>query len=215
MSERFLVLMKNSDPFYPFLKRVLDLVVSITAIFVLSPLLLTIAFLVRFNLGKPILFSQERPGLRGTPFTMIKFRTMRHETNAEGILLDDSQRLTKFGKLLRSTSLDELPELWNILKGDMSLVGPRPLLMQYLPLYSPLQARRHEVKPGITGWAQINGRNMLSWKEKFDLDIWYVNNRNIYLDLKIISKTFWKVISRSDISSDQHATMPPFEGNGE
>ncbi len=204
--------MKNSRFFYLCLKRSLDICGSVFALVAFFPILLIIAIAVRLNLGSPILFSQERPGLNAIPFTMIKFRTMRDEKSSSGVALEDSERLTKFGKILRSTSLDELPELWNILKGEMSIVGPRPLLMQYLPLYSPIQALRHNVKPGITGWAQVNGRNTLSWEEKFDLDIWYLQNQSFLLDLKIIVITVGKVFARADISSDQHATMPPFEG---
>ena len=169
--------------------------------------------LAKFN--SPILFKQSRPGLHGKIFNIYKFRSMTNESDKEGILLSDELRLTKFGKLLRSTSLDELPSLWNVLKGEMSLVGPRPLLVEYLPLYSSKQARRHEVKPGITGWAQVNGRNAISWDEKFDLDVWYVDNQSILLDIKILSMTIKKVITRSGISQDRQATMEKFKGNNE
>ena len=166
------------------------------------------------EMGSPILFRQTRPGTNGKPFQMIKFRTMRNAIDADGRPLPDSERLTKLGRLLRSSSLDELPELWNVLKGDMSLVGPRPLLMEYLPLYSPEQARRHEVRPGVTGWAQVNGRNAISWNEKFALDVWYVDNRTLWLDLKIIWFTIRKVIKRDGISAAGEATMSRFTGNG-
>jgi lipopolysaccharide/colanic/teichoic acid biosynthesis glycosyltransferase len=164
-------------------------------------------------MGRPIFFKQIRPGLRGNPFLIYKFRTMLDLRDENGNLLPDEKRLTKIGKFLRNTSLDELPELWNVLKGDMSLVGPRPLLMEYLGRYTPEQARRHNVKPGITGWAQINGRNAISWDEKFKLDVWYVDNWNIFLDLKIIFITLIKVIKREGISAEGHATMPEFKGN--
>ena len=179
----------------------------------LSPLLLILALLVRVKHGPPAFFCQQRPGLRGKPFQMLKFRTMTNERDAKGNLLPDEQRLTAFGKFLRRTSLDELPGLINVLKGDMSLVGPRPLLMEYLPLYSPEQARRHEVRPGITGWAQVNGRNALSWEEKFILDVWYVDNQSFWLDIKICWMTFIKVFQREGISQQGHATMEKFKGN--
>ena len=169
--------------------------------------------LIRYNVGKPVLFRQVRPGLSGKPFTMIKFRTMTDDRDPDGKLLPDSQRLSNFGRFLRATSLDELPELWNVLKGDMSLVGPRPLLMEYLPLYSPEQARRHEVRPGITGWAQVNGRNAISWEEKFALDVWYVDNKTLWLDLKILWLTVIKVFKRDGIAAQGEATMPKFKGN--
>ena len=169
--------------------------------------------LAKFNF--PILFKQSRPGLQGKIFSIYKFRSMTSERDKEGVLLSDDLRLTKFGKLLRSTSLDELPSLWNVLKDEMSLVGPRPLLVEYLPLYSSKQARRHEVKPGITGWAQVNGRNAISWDEKFDLDVWYVDNKSIWLDIKILSMTIKKVITRSGINQDRQATMEKFKGNNE
>lgn len=191
-----------------FLQRLLALLF----LFVTSPLLLTLALVVRFFLGSPVLFRQKRPGLHGRPFQLIKFRTMTNGRDEYGAYLSDEQRLTPFGKFLRRTSLDELPELINILMGDMVFVGPRPLLMQYLPLYSPEQARRHEVKPGLTGWAQVHGRNSLSWEEKFDLDVWYVDHRGILLDLRILWLTLLTVIRREGISSDGYLTMPPFTG---
>ncbi|MDY7077885.1 MAG: sugar transferase [Chloroflexota bacterium] len=179
----------------------------------LSPLLALIALLVRLRLGSPILFRQQRPGLRGKPFTISKFRTMTSTRDAEGHLLPDAQRLTRFGRFLRSTSLDELPELFNILKGDMSLVGPRPLLMQYLDRYTPEQMRRHEVKPGMTGWAQINGRNAITWEHKFALDVWYVDNCSLWLDLKIIILTAWKILKREGINQPGRATIEEFMGS--
>jgi lipopolysaccharide/colanic/teichoic acid biosynthesis glycosyltransferase len=197
------------------LKRLLDIVVSAGVLLVASPLLVLLGLLVRFNMGSPVLFRQVRPGLQGVPFEMIKFRTMRNAFDALGKPLDDAQRLTRLGKFLRASSLDELPELWNVLKGQMSLVGPRPLLMAYLPLYSARQARRHEVRPGITGWAQVNGRNALSWTEKFERDVWYVEHRSFLLDLKILWRTCAAVVTRDGISSDGHATMPPFRGSAE
>lgn len=193
-------------------KRLIDFIGTLVGLVVLSPLIALIALLVRVNMGAPVLFRQVRPGLHGKPFVLYKFRTMRDLRDAEGRLLPDEQRLTRLGAFLRSTSLDELPELFNVLKGDMSLVGPRPLLMEYLPRYTPEQTRRHEVKPGITGWAQINGRNALSWEEKFKLDVWYVDNWSLWLDLKILAITFWKVLKREGISAEGHATMPEFLG---
>ena len=179
----------------------------------LSPVLAIVVVIIRRKMGGPVLFHQIRPGLHSKPFKMIKFRTMRDEIDSNGNLLPDSERLTRFGRFLRSSSLDELPELWNVLKGDMSLVGPRPLLIEYLPLYSPKQARRHEVRPGITGWAQINGRNAIAWDEKFALDVWYVDNRTVWLDLKIIWLTIRKVVKREGISAAGEVTMYPFKGN--
>jgi len=176
------------------------------------PLLIIVSVLVLVVLGRPVFFSQVRPGQNTKPFKMVKFRTMLDARNSSGAMLSDSERLTKFGRFLRSTSLDELPELWNVLKGDMSLVGPRPLLMEYLPLYSSEQARRHEVRPGITGWAQVNGRNALSWEEKFKLDIWYVDNRSFWLDMEILFMTVKKVVVREGISAKGDATMPVFTG---
>lgn len=185
---------------------------SATALVLLSPVLLGVAIAIFIKMSRPVLFSQIRPGLNGKPFKMFKFRTMLRASDQTGQLLPDAQRLTSFGKFLRSTSLDELPELWNVLKGDMSLVGPRPLLMEYLPLYSAEQSRRHDVKPGITGWAQVNGRNALSWEEKFALDVWYVKNRSMKLDLSILLKTVIAVLTSKGISSEGHSTMPKFDG---
>lgn len=196
------------------LKRLIDVVASALGLIVLAPLLAVIALAVRCSLGSPVLFRQIRPGLGGRPFTLYKFRTMRDATDPAGNPLPDAERLTRFGRFLRSTSLDELPELWNVLKGDMSLVGPRPLLMEYLPLYTPEQARRHEVKPGITGWAQVNGRNALSWDAKFALDVWYVDNWSLALDLKILALTVKKVLLREGITQAGHATMERFRGLG-
>ncbi|MGB3500407.1 MAG: sugar transferase [Mesorhizobium sp.] len=195
------------------MKRFSDIISVFAALVILSPLIAITAFFVRRKLGTPVLFRQMRPGLNGAPFEMLKFRTMTDERGPDGALLPDAVRLTPFGRFLRSTSLDELPELWNVLKGEMSLVGPRPLLMEYLPLYSPEQARRHDVRPGLTGWAQINGRNALSWDEKFKLDIWYVDNRSFWLDLKIIALTVGKVLGRSGVSAQGEATMPRFTGS--
>jgi len=177
-----------------------------------SPVLLVVAVLVWVQMGSPVIFSQIRPGINGSPFNLYKFRTMTNERDMEGNLLPDKDRLTKLGMFLRSNSLDELPELFNVLKGDMSLVGPRPLLMQYLDRYTPEQARRHEAKPGITGWAQVNGRNAISWEEKFALDVWYVDNWSLWLDIKILFLTFWKVLKREGISAEGEATMPEFLG---
>lgn len=193
-------------------KRLFDLVVSCVALVMLSPVILVVACLVRRNLGTPVFFRQIRPGLYGKPFEMIKFRTMRDALDHSGNPLPDSARMTRIGSFLRSSSLDELPGLWNVLKGDMSLVGPRPLLMEYLPLYTPEQYRRHDVLPGITGWAQVNGRNSLSWEDKFELDTWYVDNRTMFLDIKILFLTVKKVIVRDGISADGEATMSKFTG---
>ena len=179
----------------------------------LSPILIVIALMVRREMGSPVLFCQTRPGMHGKPFQMIKFRSMRDAIDTDGCPLPDAERLTKLGQFLRSSSIDELPELWNVLKGDMSLVGPRPLLMEYLPLYSREQARRHEVRPGVTGWAQVNGRNAISWDEKFALDVWYVDNRTIWLDFKIIWLTIRKVLKREGISAAGEATMSKFTGS--
>lgn len=195
------------------MKRLVDIVGAATALALLSPVILATAIAIRLRLGAPVLFSQQRPGLHGEPFVMYKFRTMLEAKGADGHPLPDSERLTPFGRFLRSTSLDELPGLWSVLKGDMSLVGPRPLLMSYIPLYSPEQARRHEVRPGITGWAQVNGRNALSWEEKFRLDVWYVDNRSLALDFKILLLTVRKVFARDGISAEGEATMAPFTGN--
>lgn len=204
----------KSNYAYPMLKRLFDLTGALTALIVLSPVFMVVVLLVRVWLGTPAFFTQARPGLDGRSFTLYKFRTMTDARDKSGDLLPDEQRLTPFGLWLRTTSLDELPELWNVIKGDMSLVGPRPLLTEYLPLYSAEQARRHEVRPGITGWAQINGRNTLTWDEKFELDIWYVDNHSFALDLKILVKTIGTVIMRRDIShSELDVTMPRFRGD--
>lgn len=194
------------------IKRLFDIVASALGLLMLSPVIAVVGWHIRRKLGSPVLFRQIRPGLNGLPFAMIKFRTMRDAVDGAGNPLPDSERMTPFGGFLRASSLDELPELWNVLKGDMSLVGPRPLLMEYLPLYSPEQYRRHEVRPGVTGWAQINGRNALSWEEKFKLDVWYVDNRSLWLDLKIIFLTVKKVVVRDGISAEGEATMPKFTG---
>ncbi len=195
------------------IKRGLDMLGAGTGLIVLSPVLIVTSLMIRCQMGSPVLFRQTRPGRDCKPFQMIKFRTMRDAIASDGRSLPDVERLTKLGRLLRSSSLDELPELWNVLKGDMSLVGPRPLLMEYLPLYSTEQARRHEVRPGVTGWAQVNGRNAISWEEKFALDVWYVDNRSPWLDLKIIWLTIRKVIKREGISAEGEATMPKFKGD--
>jgi lipopolysaccharide/colanic/teichoic acid biosynthesis glycosyltransferase len=195
------------------IKRTFDLFASIAGLLLLSPFLIVLALLVRIKMGAPVLFVQIRPGLHGIPFAMVKFRTMIPEIGTNGTALPDAQRLTSFGRLLRASSLDELPELWNVLRGDMSLIGPRPLLMEYLPLYSTDQSRRHEVRPGITGWAQVNGRNALSWEEKFRLDVWYVDNRSLMLDFKILFLTVKKVFARDGISTAGEATMPRFTGS--
>ena len=194
------------------LKRTFDIFAAFFGLIVLSPIMIFLAWKIRRKLGSPVLFKQIRPGLNGKPFEMVKFRTMRDATDEEGRQLPDNQRMTSFGSFLRSSSLDELPELWNVLKGEMSLVGPRPLLMEYLPLYTPEQYRRHDVRPGITGWAQINGRNSLSWEDKFKLDTWYVDNRTMRLDIKIICLTLKKVIVKEGISADGEATMSKFTG---
>lgn len=195
------------------LKRLIDITASGAALAVLSPVLAVTAYKVKKNLGSPILFKQTRPGLDGKPFEMIKFRTMKDATDKDGNLLPDSERLTPFGQKLRSTSIDELPELWNVLKGDMSLVGPRPLLMEYLPLYNSEQARRHNVRPGVTGYAQVNGRNAISWEQKFALDTWYVNNQSLWLDFKILAKTVKQVLIKDGISAEGEATMSKFTGS--
>lgn len=195
------------------LKRAMDILVSAALLASLAPILLVLALLVRWRFGSPVLFTQTRPGLGGKPFHMLKFRTMTDLRNSTGCLLPDGERLPPFGRWLRAVSLDELPELWNVLKGDMSLVGPRPLLMEYLPLYSPGQARRHEVRPGITGWAQVNGRNALSWEEKFQMDVWYVDNQSFWLDLQILWLTLLAVFTRKGISQQGHATMERFLGS--
>ncbi|WP_029935143.1 sugar transferase [Thiomicrospira pelophila] len=194
------------------MKRVFDVSLILLSLPVLLPVLVVVGLLVRVKLGSPVLFKQVRPGLAAKPFTLMKFRSMTDARDAQGILLPDAVRLTKFGRFLRSTSLDELPGLWSVLKGDMSLVGPRPLLMDYLPLYSAEQARRHETKPGITGWAQVNGRNAISWEQKFEYDVWYVDNQSLWLDIKIIFLTLKKVFVRDGISAQGEATMPAFRG---
>lgn len=195
------------------LKRLLDIIIASIALILLSPLYFYVAHKVKKNLGSPFLFRQVRPGLHGKPFEMIKFRSMKDAVDAQGNPLPDSERLTPFGKMLRSSSLDEMPELWNVIKGDMSIVGPRPLLMEYLPLYNQEQAKRHLVRPGMTGHAQVNGRNAISWEEKFKLDTWYVENQSIWLDFKIMFKTVHKVLAKDDISAEGDATMPKFTGN--
>lgn len=195
------------------IKRLLDIIIASIALILLSPLYLYVAYKVRKNLGSPVIFRQVRPGLHGKPFEMIKFRTMTDERDAEGNLLPNEQRLPKFGKMLRATSLDEMPELWNVIKGDMSIVGPRPLLMDYLPLYNAEQAKRHNVRPGMTGYAQVNGRNSISWEEKFKLDTWYVENQSIWLDFKIMFQTVKKVLVKEGINQSEEVTMTRFMGN--
>lgn len=197
------------------IKRLFDLSACILGLLMLALPLLLLIWLVRRKLGSPVFFRQTRPGLKGKLFEMVKFRTMTDERGPDGQLLPDKDRLTPFGRWLRASSLDELPELWNVLKGEMSLVGPRPLLVEYLPLYTPEQARRHEVRPGITGWAQVNGRNAISWEEKFKLDVWYVDNQSLWLDLKILWLTIKKVLVRDGISAQGDATMPKFTGSPE
>ncbi|WP_419206164.1 sugar transferase [Photobacterium leiognathi] len=194
------------------MKRAFDILISLTLLVLLSPIFIYLFFKIRSKLGTPVLFRQIRPGLDGKPFEMIKFRTMKDAVDINGNALPDAERMTPFGDKLRNSSLDELPELWNVLKGDMSLVGPRPLLMEYLPLYNEKQTRRHEVRPGITGWAQINGRNAISWEEKFDLDVWYVDNKSFWLDFKILLLTVKKVLIKDGISADGHVTIEPFKG---
>lgn len=194
------------------MKRLFDLLAAAFALLLLGLPLLLLMWLIRRKLGSPVFFRQVRPGLDGRPFEMVKFRTMTDERGPDGKLLPDAVRLTPFGRFLRSTSLDELPELWNVLKGDMSLVGPRPLLMEYLTLYTPEQARRHEVRPGVTGWAQVNGRNAISWEEKFELDVWYVDHKSLWLDIKILWLTVKKVLVRDGISAAGEATMSKFTG---
>lgn len=195
------------------MKRVLDIVVAATLLLLSLPACLLIAWLTRRQLGSPILFRQIRPGLNGHPFCMIKFRTMRDVVDVDGELLPDAERITRLGSFLRASSLDELPELWNVLRGDMSLVGPRPLLMEYLQLYSPEQCRRHEVRPGVTGWAQVNGRNSIDWETRLALDVWYIDNRSVRLDMKILWMTISKVLRRDGISAEGEATMPKFAGS--
>lgn len=195
-------------------KRVLDVISAVLLLIALSPLLLVAALLVRIGIGTPVLFRQQRPGRGGAPFVLLKFRTMSEQRNADGVLLPDHDRLGRLGRLLRSLSVDELPELWNVIKGDMSLVGPRPLLMEYLSLYSQEQARRHEVRPGITGWAQVNGRNESTWERRFALDVWYVDHVALALDLRILLKTVAGVVMRDGIAAEGHVTMPKFTGRG-
>jgi len=193
-------------------KRSFDIAASLVLLLLLSPLIAAVAVSVRASLGTPVLFRQVRPGLRARPFTMLKFRTMIDVHGSDGRPLADADRLTNFGRFMRASSLDELPELVNVLRGEMSLVGPRPLLMEYVPLYNERQARRHEVRPGITGWAQVNGRNALSWEEKLELDVWYVENKKLWLDVRILVRTIWKVIRREGVSAANEATMPRFRG---
>lgn len=195
------------------MKRFIDLFLPTLTFPIWAPLFLFILLLVRMKLGSPVFFRQQRPGLRGIPFQLLKFRSMTNDSDAAGRLLPDGARLTKFGQWLRASSLDELPEVFNVLRSEMSLVGPRPLLMQYLPLYSERQAKRHEVKPGITGWAQVNGRNAISWEEKLELDVWYVENQSIWLDLRILALTVVRVFSRKGISAPGSATAPVFTGS--
>ncbi len=194
------------------MKRLLDIVGALVGLFLFAPLLVIVAFLVRRNLGTPVLFRHTRPGLQGRPFQMLKFRSMRDAFGPDGQALPDEQRLTRFGRWLRASSLDELPELWNVLRGDMSLIGPRPLLMEYLELYTPEQARRHEMRPGITGWAQVNGRNAISWEDKFKLDVWYVEHQSFLLDMRILWLTLWRVLRRDGISAVGEATTSRFTG---
>lgn len=195
------------------IKRIFDLLVSLLLLVLLSPVLLVLSVLVRIKLGQPVLFSQERPGLHGRLFRLYKFRTMRDAYRENGTLQPDEERLTKFGRFLRASSLDELPELYNVIRGEMSLVGPRPLLVAYLERYTPQQARRHEVLPGITGWAQVNGRNAIAWEDKFKLDVWYVDHQSLWLDLKILFLTLWKILKREGISAPGSATAPEFMGS--
>jgi len=195
------------------MKRTFDIFVVLISLLLLMPIYFLVILVVKIKIGSPIFFKQLRPGLEGKAFNIYKFRTMTNECDSNGVLLSDNKRLTQFGKFLRSTSLDELPSLWSVLKGDMSLVGPRPLLVEYLPLYSERQSRRHEVRPGITGWAQVNGRNAISWDEKFALDVWYVDNQSIWLDVKILWLTVKKVIVRDGITAQGDVTMPIFRGS--
>ena len=197
------------------LKRIFDVIASFCGLIFLGPIILIVSWKISRKLGSPVLFRQVRPGKGGKPFEMVKFRTMLDAVDSQGIPLPDEQRMTPFGSFLRSSSLDELPELWNVLKGDMSLVGPRPLLMEYLPLYSEEQYRRHEARPGVTGWAQINGRNAISWEDKFKLDVWYVDNRSLWLDIKIVFLTIKKVVIRDGINAEGEATMTKFTGSNE
>lgn len=209
------IIRKQSEERVFMLKRLFDIVFSCAGLLILSPVILVVALLIRRRLGSPVLFRQTRPGLNGKPFEMIKFRSMLDAYDEQGQPLPNEQRLTRFGKKLRSTSLDELPELWNVLKGDMSLVGPRPLLVDYLPLYNETQRRRHEARPGVTGWAQINGRNAISWEEKFKYDVWYVDNQSFWLDIKILFLTVKKVFMHEGISHANDVAMPRFRGSSE
>lgn len=195
------------------MKRLFDITVSFVTLLILSPIILIIALLIRFKIGSPLVFKQQRPGLDGKPFYVYKFRSMTDERDASGKLLPDEIRLNSFGKIIRKLSLDELPQLWNVLKGDMSFVGPRPLLVEYMPLYNEIQLKRHDVRPGITGWAQVNGRNTISWEKKFEYDVWYVENRSFWLDMKILVMTVIKVFKSEGISQDGQATMTKFKGN--
>ena len=195
------------------IKRLFDIIIALLALIIFSPVIVITAYLIRKRLGSSVLFRQVRPGLNGKPFEIVKFRSMRDAVDSQGNTLPDSERLTPFGEKLRSSSLDELPGLWNVLKGDMSLVGPRPLLVEYLPLYNQEQAKRHNVRPGITGWAQVNGRNAISWEEKFKLDVWYVENQSFWLDIKILLLTVKKVFVKEGISADGHVTIEPFKGS--
>ena len=197
------------------MKRLMDLVLASIALVVLSPVILVTALVVRIRLGSPVLYCPTRPGFKGQPFVMYKFRSMLDSRDESGQLLPDEQRMTGFGKFLRGSSLDELPELWNVIRGDMSLVGPRPLMMAYLDRYTPEQRRRHDVKPGVTGWAQINGRNAISWEEKFALDVWYVDNQSLLLDIRILWMTLWTVLFRRGVTAADHVTMPEFMGTDE
>jgi len=212
MNQKIDAVMKDKTFYEAYGKRALDLVLALLGLLAVGPLLLVLAIFSRFKLGRPILFQQERPGRDGAVFRLLKFRSMLDSLGPDGQVLQDEHRLTRYGRFLRSSSLDELPSLLNVLRGDMSIVGPRPLLVCYLERYSSEQSRRHEVRPGITGWAQVNGRNAISWEQKFDFDVWYVDNVSLLLDLKIIAMTFQKVLKRSDISADSHATMPEFKG---
>jgi lipopolysaccharide/colanic/teichoic acid biosynthesis glycosyltransferase len=203
----------TASPRIPISKRIFDLLLTLPGLVVISPILGIVALLIRLKMGSPVLFRQVRPGFMGKPFVNYKFRSMKETRDAQGRPLPDTERLTRLGQFLRSSSLDELPELFNVIKGEMSLVGPRPLLMQYLERYSPEQARRHHVLPGITGWAQVNGRNALTWEEKFRLDVWYVDHWSLWLDLRILAMTFWKAIKQEGISQPGHATAEEFMGN--
>ncbi len=206
---------KLFPPGVPLRKRIFDLLLTIPGLILISPVIVVVAVLVRIKHGPPVVFTQTRPGYKGQPFTLYKFRSMTNKTDKDGNLLPDKDRLTRFGAFIRAASLDELPELWNVLRGEMSLVGPRPLLIQYLERYSPEQARRHDLLPGITGWAQINGRNLPNWEERFTLDVWYVDNWSVWLDIKILLKTFWKVLKREGINNPAAVTMTEFMGTPE